>query len=192
MTETEGALPEATEPSTTEDDSAEAVPASSTEAVSVASTEAVSVASTDAVSAEAVPMSSPDAWRLVAVAGVFMELPSQYPEIVLQESEAPWRELRIPVGLAEGTAIAYAYKGIITPRPLTHQMFTEVIERHGVSIEAVRITARRRGIYHAELETTGRTGRQVVPCRPSDAFALVLRQRMPTPILVADWLFDSD
>ena len=46
--------------------------------------------------------------------------------------------------------------------------------------------------YFAELDTTGPKGRQVIPCRPSDALALVLRQRMPTPVLVADWVFDDD
>ncbi len=56
----------------------------------------------------------------MAVAGVEMELPSANPEVVLHEAQDPWRELRIPVGLAEGTAIAYAFRGIDTPRPLTH------------------------------------------------------------------------
>jgi uncharacterized protein len=131
-------------------------------------------------------------WRVATVVGVYMDLPSQYPEVVLQEQDPPWRELRIPVGLPEGTALSYAHKGLDTPRPLTHQLFSEVIERHGVSIEAVRITARRSGIFHAELDTTSRSGRHIVPCRPSDALALVLRQRMPTPVMVADWLFDSE
>jgi bifunctional DNase/RNase len=35
----------------------------------------------------------------------------------------------------------------------------------------------------------GPRGRQVVPCRPSDAIALLLRQHMPTPLLVAEWVF---
>jgi len=35
----------------------------------------------------------------------------------------------------------------------------------------------------------GPRGRRVVPCRPSDGIALVLRQRMPTPLLVAEWVF---
>jgi bifunctional DNase/RNase len=128
-------------------------------------------------------------WCLAVLAGVEMALPSQYPEIVLQEKDEPWRELRIPVGMAEGTAISYAWKGIATPRPLTHELFTEVITRHDVRIEAVRITARRDGNFLAELDTSGRRGTEVVPCRPSDAIALMLRQPMPTPLLVADWLF---
>jgi bifunctional DNase/RNase len=130
-----------------------------------------------------------EVWRLSAVAGVHMELPSANPEIVIHESQHPWRELRIPVGMAEGTAIAYAFRGIPTPRPLTHELFTEILERHGVSVEAVRITVRRGQLFHAELDTMGPRGRQVVPCRPSDAIALLLRQHMPTPLLVADWVF---
>jgi hypothetical protein len=61
-----------------------------------------------------------------------------------------------------------------------------------VTVEAVRITARRGRSYFAELDTTGPKGRQVIPCRPSDALALVLRQRMPTPVLVAEWVFDPE
>jgi len=132
---------------------------------------------------------SPEEWRIVAVAGVDMELPSANPEIVLHEAQDPWRELRIPVGLAEGTAIAYAFKSIDTPRPLTHAMVTEILDRHDVSIEAVRITVRRGQLFFAEIDTMGPRGRRVVPCRPSDAIALALRQKLPTPILVAEWVF---
>ena len=125
----------------------------------------------------------------MAVAGVEMELPSANPEIVLHEAQDPWRELRIPVGVAEGTAIAYAFRSIDTPRPLTHEMVTEILDRHDVSIEAVRITVRRGQLFFAEVDTMGPRGRRVVPCRPSDAIALALRQRLPTPILVAEWVF---
>ncbi len=132
---------------------------------------------------------SPEEWRIVAVAGVEMELPSPNPEIVLHEAQDPWRELRIPVGLAEGTAIAYAFRGIDTPRPLTHELVTEILDRHDISIEAVRITVRRGQVFFAEIDTTGPRGRRVLPCRPTDAIALALRQRLPTPILVAEWVF---
>lgn len=131
-------------------------------------------------------------WRLASVAGVQLELPTVHPEVVLVERDAPWRDVRIPVGFAEGTAIAYALRGIPTPRPLTHALVVELLERHGVEIEALRITARQGGLFLAELETSGPRGRQVLPCRPSDGLALVLRRPMPTPILVAEGLFEAD
>lgn len=138
-------------------------------------------------------MTGPDAaglWRVVAVSGVRLELPGVHPEVLLTEREAPWRELRIPVGFAEGTAIAYAFRGLPTPRPLTHALVIELLERHGVGVEALRITARQGALYLAELDTSGPRGRQVVPCRPSDGLALVLRRRLPTPILAAEGLFE--
>ncbi|MGA2036776.1 MAG: bifunctional nuclease family protein, partial [Acidimicrobiales bacterium] len=98
----------------------------------------------------------------------------------------PYRELRIPVGLAEGTAIAYAWRGITTPRPLTHELMTDLLSAHQVSVEGVRITSRRGQVFYAELDTMGPRGRRVVPCRPSDAIAVVLRQAMPSPLLIAD------
>ena len=130
-------------------------------------------------------------WRIVSVVDVRMELPAANPEVVLQESAAPWRELRIPVGMAEGSAIAYALRGTATARPLTHTLFAEVLERQGVTVEAARITGRQGRLFAAELETTGPRGPQVVQCRPSDAIALVLRQRLPTPLLAGDWVFDN-
>ncbi len=132
----------------------------------------------------------PGTWRLAVVAGVRMDMPGDHPEVLVHEAVSPWRELAIPVGMAEGNAIAYAWRGLTTARPLTHALFTDVLERHGVELEAVRITARQGRNYVAELDTVGPRGRQVISCRPSDALALVLRQRMPTPVLVADWVFD--
>ena len=130
------------------------------------------------------------AWRIVTVAGVRLELPGVHPEVLLQESESPWRQLRIPVGFAEGTAIAYAWRGLSTPRPLTHELMADVLDRHGVDVAVLRITERRGALFLAELETTGPRGSETVPCRPSDGLALVLRRRLPTPVLVAESVFE--
>jgi uncharacterized protein len=125
------------------------------------------------------------------VSSVSMTLPSPHPEIVLHESVAPHRELRVPVGLPEGNAVAYAWRCVDTPRPLTHELVTEILKLHNVTIEAVRITARKGQVFYAELETAGPRGARVVSCRPSDGIALALRQPLPTPILVDESLFTS-
>jgi bifunctional DNase/RNase len=150
------------------------------------------VTDTGSTGDEGRPGLDPGTWRLAVVAGVRMDMPGEYPEVLVHEAVSPWRELAIPVAMADGNAIAYAWRGLTTPRPLTHALFTEILERHGVELEAVRITTRRGRRYFAELDTVGPRGRQVIPCRPSDALALVLRQRLPTPVLVADWVFDPE
>ena len=117
---------------------------------------------------------SPEQWRIVAVAAVEMELPSVNPEVVLHEAQDPWRELRIPVGMAEGTAIAFAFRGIDTPRPLTHELVTDILDRHAVGIEAVRITVRRGQQFFAEIDTMG-------PQRAKRAALSALRRHRPGP-----------
>jgi len=130
-----------------------------------------------------------EVWRVVRVERVELELPGAYPDVVLAEKQPPWERLRVPIGFSEGNAIAYALRGIEVPRPLTHDLMTELLERHAVEVAGLRITARHNGVYFAELETMGPKGRALVPCRPSDGIALALRQRMEVPIVVATWLF---
>lgn len=131
-------------------------------------------------------------WRVVTLASVGVELPAEHPEVVLQESEAPWRRLRFPVGYAEGRALSYALRGIATPRPLTHQLLAELLERHGVDVSALRITGRSGTTYLAEIDTVGPRGQHTVECRPSDGLCLVLRRRMATPVLVAEHLLEPE
>jgi len=128
-----------------------------------------------------------NAFKVVTVTNIIMELPSSYPSLWLRELEPPWRDLRIPIGLAEGVAIAYAWKHIETPRPLSHQLFARIQELFNIQLEAVRIKGIEGQTFVAELVMVGPDGRQeVIDCRPSDAIAMALRQITPTPILVAE------
>jgi len=83
-------------------------------------------------------------------------------------------------------------RSLSTPRPLTHALFTDVLERHEVRLEAVRITARRGRSYFAELDTTGPRAARSFPVGHRTPSPSCCRQRMPTPVLVADWVFDPE
>jgi bifunctional DNase/RNase len=116
---------------------------------------------------------------------VALMLPATHPVVVLQEADAPFRELRIPVGGAEGIAIAYAARGIETPRPLTHELFTRVLEEFTMTLDLVQITEVSGTSFSAEIVISGPMGARAIDCRPSDAIALALRQRLPVPIMAA-------
>jgi bifunctional DNase/RNase len=116
---------------------------------------------------------------------VVLMLPATHPVVVLQEADSPFRELRIPVGGAEGIAIGYAARGIATPRPLTHELFARVLEQFGMNIDVVRITDVSGSAYTAEMVVSGPQGVREIDCRPSDAIALALRQRLPVPIVAS-------
>ncbi|MGD1012217.1 MAG: bifunctional nuclease family protein [Acidimicrobiales bacterium] len=129
------------------------------------------------------PLATPPGMRLLVFVDVVLLLPATHPVVVLQEAEPPFRELRIPIGGAEGIAIGYAARGLETPRPLTHELFTRVLETFQLTLDAVRITEVQGTAFSAEMVLSGPDGSQAIDCRPSDAIALALRQKAPVPIM---------
>ena len=130
-------------------------------------------------------------YRIMTVASVEVDLPEQYPVLVLEEAEGERRTLAFRIGMPEGVALAHAVHATSAPRPLTHDVFAEVLERLRVDVVAVRLVGRSGGTYLAELELMGPRGREVVGCRPTDGIALALRQKVRAPVLADDRLLSS-
>jgi len=122
------------------------------------------------------------------VRSVTVDLPDQYPVVILQEAGEPLRQLSFPIGMAEGVAMAHALRRVGTPRPLTHELFVTVLQRLSADIVAVRLIGRTGGTYLAELDLMSQRGREVVPCRPTDGIILALRQLVPAPVLANERL----
>jgi bifunctional DNase/RNase len=122
--------------------------------------------------------------RVVELCALGVDLPSTDAVVTLREVDPPGRLLRIPIGQAEGVAIAYAWRQLPTPRPLTHELFTEALGRFDLRVELVEVTEVSGFAFSAQLRVVGPQRSEVVPCRPSDGIALALRQRPPAPILV--------
>ncbi|HVA61862.1 MAG TPA: bifunctional nuclease family protein [Mycobacteriales bacterium] len=107
----------------------------------------------------------------LSVVGVRVELPSNAPIVLLKEVSGD-RYLPIWIGAVEATAIAFAQQGIKPARPLTHDLFKDVLEALGGDLRAVHITDLRDGVFFAELIFASGT---TVSARPSDAIALAIR-----------------
>ena len=60
------------------------------------------------------------------VVGVRVELPSQQPIVLLKEVDGD-RYLPIWIGAVEATAIAFAQQGVVTARPMTHDLMRDVL-----------------------------------------------------------------
>jgi bifunctional DNase/RNase len=133
----------------------------------------------------------PPAFRVMDVEDVSMDLPSSYPLVSLIESEPPLRSLVFPVGLTEGTALALAQRRMESPRPLTHELFMQVLQRARIDVVAVRLIGRDQGNYLAELDVMAPHGRERIACRPSDGLVLALRMPVPAPILVDERLLEE-
>lgn len=121
--------------------------------------------------------------------GVRVELPANQPIVLLKEREGP-RYLPIWIGAVEATAIAFALQGVETPRPLTHDLFIDVLGEAGVELEAVHVTDLRDGTFFAELHLRRGEQRFTVSSRPSDAIALASRLE-DVPIFGAEAVLDE-
>jgi bifunctional DNase/RNase len=107
--------------------------------------------------------------------GVRVEMPANTPMVLLRESDGRHRVLPIYIGSPEASAIHYALEGVEPPRPLTHDLFLNVLGELGASITRVVVTEVRDRTYFAELHLTTPTGDKTVSARPSDAIALAVR-----------------
>ncbi|MBB2915451.1 hypothetical protein FHS43_006771 [Streptosporangium becharense] len=105
------------------------------------------------------------------VVGVRVEMPSNQPIVLLKETHGE-RYLPIWIGMTEATAIAMAQAEEPPPRPLTHDLFRDVLDGLGVRLSTVNIVALRDGIFFADLVFSNGVE---VSARPSDSIALALR-----------------
>lgn len=126
----------------------------------------------------------------VRLSAVRVDLQSNTPVLLLTEAEGLGRTLPIFIGAPEATAIAFAIQGVATPRPMTHDLLRDVVERLGATLDRVVITELRSATYYAELHLKRDNTVLTVSSRPSDAVALAVR--MSSPLYVSDELMDSE
>ena len=107
--------------------------------------------------------------------GVRVEMPANTPMVLLRESDGRHRLLPIYIGSPEASAIHYALEGVEPLRPLTHDLFLNVLAELGATVTRVVVTEIRDRTYFAELHLTTPTGDKIISARPSDAIALAVR-----------------
>ena len=108
--------------------------------------------------------------------------------VYLKEVEGD-RAFPIVIGLFEATSIDRRVKGIESPRPLTHDLLADVIEKLGGELQDVFISELREHTYFARLRVRRDGELTEIDSRPSDAIALAVT--VNTPIYVAEEVLDE-
>ncbi|MFZ4584988.1 MAG: bifunctional nuclease family protein [Acidimicrobiia bacterium] len=121
----------------------------------------------------------------VSLVGVRVEVPTNQPIVLLREEDGQ-RYLPIFIGPPEATAIVYALQGMETPRPMTHDLFTTLLEETGVELKQVVITDLSEGTFFADVEFVRGDETWTISARPSDAIALAVRQEESVPIFAEE------
>jgi len=108
------------------------------------------------------------------LAGVRIELPTNQPIVLLREVDGE-RFLPIWIGQPEAAAIALALQGVVTPRPMTHDLMKNMLEEMAVTVNNISITELREGTFYAIINLQRNGSAYEVSSRPSDAIALAVR-----------------
>lgn len=98
--------------------------------------------------------------------------------IVLREVDGE-RSFPIVIGLFEATSIDRRVRNHQPPRPLTHDLITNIVEQLGAEVQDIVISELKEHTYFAKLRLRYEGELIEVDCRPSDAIAVAVTAKVP-------------
>src|SRR6266571_348659 len=115
--------------------------------------------------------------------GVSFDLVGKQPIVLLKTAEGN-KFLPIWIGHPEAAAILMKLQSASTPRPMTHDLVTDMLDQLGAQVTRITVTELRENTFYAQI-TVQLDGSEIeVDSRPSDAIALAIRA--DAPIFAAD------
>ncbi len=124
----------------------------------------------------------------MVIYGVSFDLVGKQPIVLLKTAEGS-KFLPIWIGHPEAAAILMRLQGASTPRPMTHDLVTDILTQLEAQVVRITVTELRENTFFAEI-TVQQNGSEIqIDSRPSDAIALALRA--DAPIFVADEVIEE-
>ena len=133
-------------------------------------------------------MDSPNLIPLRVMGLSYNQLQNGAYALLLAQVNGPYR-IPVVIGAPEAQSIAIALEGIITPRPLTHDLFSTFAQAFGVRLMQVFIYRFEDGIFSSELTFADDVRTLTLDARTSDAIALAIRTHAPiftTPEIIEE------
>src|SRR5262252_7018216 len=119
----------------------------------------------------------------MVIYGVSFDLVGKQPIVLLKTADGN-KFLPIWIGHPEAAAILMKLQGAAAPRPMTHDLLTQILEQLQARLVKIAVTELRDNTFYA-LITLAIDGTEVeIDSRPSDAIALAVRA--DAPIFAAD------
>jgi bifunctional DNase/RNase len=120
--------------------------------------------------------------------GVSFDLVGKQPIVLLKTAEGN-KFLPIWIGHPEAAAILMKLQSATTPRPMTHDLVTDMLDQLGAQVIRITVTELRENTFYAQI-TVQQDGSEVeIDSRPSDAIALAIRA--DAPIFAADEVIEE-
>ena len=114
----------------------------------------------------------------MVIYGVSFDMVGKQPIVLLKTRDGN-KFLPIWIGHPEAAAILMKLQGANTPRPMTHDLMDDMLEKLQVECTRVSVTELRENTFYASIQLRI-DGREVeIDSRPSDALALAVRTQAP-------------
>ena len=124
----------------------------------------------------------------MVIYGVSFDMVGKQPIVLLKTQEGN-KFLPIWIGHPEAAAILMKLQGAATPRPMTHDLLTDMLGHLDAKVLRIAVTELRDNTFYA-LITLAVNGTEIeIDSRPSDAIALAVRAG--APIFAADAVIDE-
>jgi bifunctional DNase/RNase len=120
----------------------------------------------------------------MVIYGVSFDMVGKQPIVLLKTIDGN-KFLPIWIGHPEAAAILMKLQGASTPRPMTHDLISEMIGELEATCSRVSVTELRDNTFYASITLKMNGGQEIeIDSRPSDALALAVRTS--APIFAAD------
>ena len=123
---------------------------------------------------QAAPAEDKAAVIKIEVQGVAIEPETESPVVILATLDKT-RYLPIFIGETEAAAIWRYMNGVETPRPMAHDLLTNIISKLGGKLSKVTVTELKDNVFYARIEIAVGEDTLTIDARPSDSIALALK-----------------
>ncbi len=124
----------------------------------------------------------------MVIYGVSFDMVGKQPIVLLKTSEGN-KFLPIWIGHPEAAAILMKLQGAAPPRPMTHDLVTDMLGQLQARVVKIAVTELRDNTFYAQI-TLAVDGSEIeIDSRPSDAIALAVRSG--APIFAADEVIEE-
>ena len=120
--------------------------------------------------------------------GVSFDLVGKQPIVLLKTADGN-KFLPIWIGHPEAAAILMKLQSQSVPRPMTHDLLSDMLEQLGAQVVRITVTELRENTFYAQITVTQDGTEIEVDSRPSDAIALAIRAE--APIFAADRVIEE-
>ena len=124
----------------------------------------------------------------MSIYGVSFDMVGKQPIVLLKTAEGN-KFLPIWIGHPEAAAILMKLQGASTPRPMTHDLVTDILGQLQAQVIRITVTELRENTFYARITLQQDGGEIEVDSRPSDAIALAIRAE--APIFAADHVIEE-